>query len=222
MQRRHVLKSTGTAGLLAAVPNIARSSTGRLRYSVWRKGDEIGSHDMRFTQTGDELIVDIDIVLNVKLLFIPVYDYKHHNQERWQSGQLAGFESETDDNGDEFKVSAKNRGDVIVSQTRNGEFEHPAGRRPTTYWHKDFLRDTNWIDTQKGSGIACELVKDNRERIDVLGQETETDHFELTGDLRLNLWYHGDDWVKLTFRGEDDSIIEYRIVEFNPVQMSFA
>lgn len=222
MRRRHLLQASGAAGLVLAAPNIARSTTGRLEFSVWREGSEIGSHTLRFTQSGSETIVDIDIDLVVKLLFIPVYDYKHRNQERWQSGQLASFQSETDDNGDPFRVDATSDSTQIIAKTLDSEFEHPLDRRPSTYWHKNFLSQTTWIDTQKGSSVNCQLLESGAQTIDVMGRSVETQHFKLGGDLKLDLWYLGNDWVKLTFEGEDGSIIEYRIRELQPIDMSFA
>lgn len=223
MPRRQCLGTVGAAAFAAlAMPNIARAQTGRLRFSVWREGSEIGSHDMRFTQAGGETVVDIDIDLVVKLLFIPVYDYKHTNRERWVDGRLAGFESETDDNGDPYRVRAEQKGDVILSETLSGTFEHPTERRPTTYWHKGFLERTDWIDSQKGSTVNCTLTGSRQETLDILGTLTETERFTVTGDLKLNLWYRGDAWVKLTFEGEDGSVVEYRILELDPIDMSFA
>ena len=84
------------------------------------------------------------------------------------------------------------------------------------------MADTNWIDTQKGREVACNTVGRNTVKLDVLGQIFETEHFVLEGDLDLELWYRGSDWVRLTFKGEDGSLIEYELLEFKPIDMSFA
>lgn len=222
INRRQAITGCMAAAGAFAAPSVLRAATGLTRFSVWREGDQIGSHLLRFTKSADELVVDIDINLVVKLLFIPVYDYKHQNQERWKGGRLSGFRSETDDNGDPFKVDAMAQGDVIISETLAGRFEHPATRRPTTYWHKSFLDATDWIDTQKGSEIICQTDLAGARNLDILGEERETGYFELSGDLKLNLWYLDDHWVKLTFEGEDGSVVEYRLEEFQPVDMRFA
>lgn len=222
LRRRTFLQSAGGCAALIAAPNIARAQTGLLAFSVWREGSEIGTHRLAFTTTATETVVDIDIDLVVKLMFIPVYGYAHTNQERWQAGQLAGFASQTDDNGDLFQVDAKANGPEILAETLGERFVHPLDRRPSTYWHKNFLTQTTWIDTQKGSSVECALVSQDTQIIELMGEMVETEHFELTGDLNLNLWYRGNDWVKLTFTGEDGSIIEYRLQEFQPIDMQFA
>ena len=37
------------------------------------------------------------------------------------------------------------------------------------------------------------------------------DQIAVTGDLTLDLWYAKERWVKLVFKGEDGSVIDYRL-----------
>jgi len=222
MKRRDVLATATAGGTWLAAPNILRASTGELRFEVWREGTEIGEHRMLFTRVGDELVIDISIELVVKLLFIPVYDYDHRNNERWQAGRFGGFVSTTDDNGDQFEVDANTSGDQVIAKSNLGVFEHPVDRRPSTYWHKSFLTNPLWINTQDGTEVNCTLVEQAPDRVVVSGKETEVERFTITGDLKMDLWYEGDHWVKLNFRGEDGSLIDYRAVTVAPIDYSFA
>lgn len=222
MKRRHLLASAAAGSTWLAAPNILRANTGELRFEVWREGQEIGEHHMLFTQVGDELVIDITIKLVVKLLFIPVYDYDHRNNERWQTGQFAGFVSKTDDNGDGFNVDAKRDGEIIIAESNLGVFEHPGDRRPSTYWHRSFLQNPLWINTQDGTEVNCTLVEQAPDNVIVSGKETDVERFTITGDLKMDLWYQGDHWVKLNFTGEDGSLIDYRAVTVSPIDISFA
>ena len=43
------------------------------------------------------------------------------------------------------------------------------------------------------------------------GRTVDADRFAVTGDLTLDLWYDGSQWVGLSFPGPDGSPIDYRL-----------
>src|SRR5690606_27129350 len=76
-------------------------------FDVYRKGELIGAHEIAFRRNGDDLEATIDIRLQVDVLFLPVYRYRHQNRETWRDGRLVRIETETDDNGDSFYVKGE-------------------------------------------------------------------------------------------------------------------
>ena len=59
-----------------------------LAYEVFRNDKRIGFHHIQFTRNGAEVRADIHIELDVRLGFIPLFGYTHHNTEIWRDGVL--------------------------------------------------------------------------------------------------------------------------------------
>jgi Family of unknown function (DUF6134) len=180
-------------------------------FAVSRAGSPIGQHRLRFTQDGARTTAEITIELQVKIAFITVYRYRHVNREIWDGEDLLSFASRTDDNGTAHRVQARRSGDRILVESDQGIVEAPGDALPTTYWHRRFLERPQWIDTQNGRVLSCSVSSRGVERIAALDRELAADRFAVAGDLQLDLWYVGEQWVKLAFPGPDGTPIDYRL-----------
>jgi len=180
-------------------------------FAVSREGSPIGRHGLRFTQDGARTTAEITIELQVKVAFITVYRYRHVNREIWDGDDLLSFASRTDDNGTAHRVQARRSGDRILVESDQGTVEAPADALPTTYWHRRFLDRPHWIDTQNGRLLSCSVGSRGVERITALDREIAAERFAVAGDLQLDLWYVGEQWVKLAFPGPDGTPIDYRL-----------
>ena len=65
--------------------------------------------------------------------------------------------------------------------------------------------------TQNGRLLSCSASSRGVERITALDREIAADRFAVAGDLQLDLWYVGEQWVKLAFPGPDGTPIDYRL-----------
>jgi len=97
--------------LLAAAIFLAAGGTGGaepvtedLSFEVWRDGESIGTHALRFTRDGDRLFVDIEVALAVKVLFVTAYRYEQQRREVWKDGRLVAFRSKTHDDGTDYVI----------------------------------------------------------------------------------------------------------------------
>jgi hypothetical protein len=183
-------------------------------FAVYRDGAPIGWHRLSFARDGRRLTVEIDIALEVKLAFLTLYRYRHQNRERWEAGRLVGFASRTDDHGTRHEVTARRRGDAILIAGSRGEIAAPGDALPTTYWHRRFLDAPVWIDTQEGALKRCRVSPAGTAR--PAGTAAAADRFAVSGDLTLDLWYAGPNWVGLAFAGSDGSRIDYRLEQGVP------
>ena len=197
----------GSAGLAHG------KASGDLRFDVARNDSLIGYHVLSFAQEGDRLTVDINIELRVKIAFVTVYRYEHRNREQWQDGVLQGFKSRTNDNGTRHSVTASRSGNELVIEGSKGKVEGPASLLPTSYWHRNFMEQRQWIDTQEGRIVTSTVEPKGLEQIAVADELREARHFALRGDLDVDLWYADDRWVKLTFPASDGSLIDYRLTK---------
>lgn len=197
----------GSAGLAHG------KASGDLRFDVARNDSLIGYHVLSFAQEGDRLTVDINIELRVKIAFVTVYRYEHRNREQWQDGVLQGFKSRTNDNGTRHSVTASRSGNELVIEGSKGKVEGPASLLPTSYWHRNFMEQRQWIDTQEGRIVTSTVEPKGLEQIAVADELREARHFALRGDLDVDLWYADDRWVKLSFPASDGSLIDYRLTK---------
>jgi len=195
-------------GLARTAP--AATSWGQ-EFVVSRNGARIGRHLLRFSQDGPRTTAEITIELQVKLAFITVYRYRHVNRELWEGDRLLSFASRTDDNGTEHRVQARRSGDRILVEGDAGLVEASGDALPTTYWHRRCLDRPRWIDTQGGRLLECSVSPRGPERIAAVDREVAAERFAVQGDLRLDLWYVGERWVKLAFPGPDGTPIDYRL-----------
>jgi hypothetical protein len=215
MRRRDLL-----IGPLAATcigrPAAAAWSDGLL-FRATRNGSPIGWHRILFRQDGDRLDTDIDIRLDVRVLLIPVFSYRHRNRERWQGTDLVGFDSETDDDGEKLRVHVERQGTDLVVDGSRGRLIVPEPLPPTTWWSRRLVGDGAWIETQRGIVVHSTVTSLGLERVTAVGRLVEAERLHIEGDIDLDIWYADDRWVKLEFTAEaDGSSIGYELVAVGP------
>lgn len=225
--RRRLLSQAGMLGAIAlpwpalaqtssadAPPSPDLKSTGGLQplnFTAYRNGSRLGSHRIDFAEEGNRLTVDIELVFDVKLAFIPVYRYRHKNREIWEDGRLVSMSTETDDNGTDYKVEATKDGDHLLVDGVDGRLELPGDTLTTSYWNEAAMAKRAWLDTQRGQLARSEVTKKPAEAVRVEGKDVEATPYDLVGDITCTLWYRDDRWVKLRFVGEDSSVIDYTL-----------
>ncbi|WP_340119518.1 DUF6134 family protein [Pelagibius sp. 7325] len=200
--RRAFITALLAGGALSAVRPLrawgaAVPSAGDLAFDIRRDGSSIGGHHVVFRRAGERLEVDIDIDIAVNLAFIPLFAYSHRNREVWQDGRLLSLESETDDDGQRYTVSARAEGGVLRVTGSGGDFQAPADTLPTSYWNPRTVEQTRLLDSQHGRLLAVESRLLGEERLD--GGKTAR-RYRLSGDLDLDLWYAATgEWVNIAF-----------------------
>lgn len=203
-----------TVGADATAP--ASSPEPALSFRVERGGTPIGTHTIQFTQVGDELHVAIDINLAVSFGPITVFRYAHTNRETWRDGKLVAIETETDDDGRRFSVSGKatDKGFEVTS-SENGTFIAPASIIPTSYWNPATIEQTELLDTQRGRIINVQVTETATREALADGARIPVREYEMTGDLKLKLWYSPQmEWLNVIFRARGADI-DYHVERFD-------
>jgi hypothetical protein len=180
-------------------------------FSILHDGTEIGRHSVTYRQIGDTLHVDIAIDIEIRVLFIPVFRYRHRNSETWRGGRLISMRTETDDNGTAYWVEARATDDGLAVETPETRYLAPADTMPTSYWSKDTTGKATLLDTQRGRLVEVSVSPEGIQQIATSDGTVEAKRYDMAGDLELSLWYTpAGRWVKTAFsvRGAD---IEYRL-----------
>jgi len=216
--RREYIGQIGALGLssvslplLAMGSAIAQVKGASLIFAAYRNGDYLGLHRVDFSGSEERLVVDIEIAFDVKLAFIPLYRYRHKNRELWERGRLISLDSETDDNGDSFRVKARADGDRLIVDGSGGRLDLPGNTQTTSYWNEDAMTKGEWLGTQEGQIARSIVTKKPAERVQIKGQAQMANRYDLDGDLTCSLWYADGRWAKLLFFADDGSEIAYAI-----------
>lgn len=183
-----------------------------LEFDVYRKGSRIGRHKVSFEQDGDQLIVDTDFKLKVKLLFVTAYKFTFKATGVWEDGQLVSVQGDVNDNGDKRKIDAFVKDDGKFFTTgKKGEFVADSWVYPTNHWNIGAVDSRVVLNTLNGDLAEVEVIRHGIETVDTKAGPVQAEKFEYTGQLRdTNVWYDSAGrWVKMVFTTKTGETIEH-------------
>jgi hypothetical protein len=186
----------------------------QMKFEIWRKGSRIGQHVVDFAREGEELVVTSRMNIAIRVVFISAYHFDYQAVERWSGGSLASLDARVDDNGTKRTITARRTQDGLrVSGGKQGEVTAPATAIPTNHWNADQPLAPVKIDTLDGVLREGPAQRLGEARINLPGGPVDTLHYAYTGALAgTEVWYAGERWVQMRFKGRDGSTIEYRCV----------
>jgi hypothetical protein len=206
MDRRSFL--LGAAAFALPVP--AGNAIG---FKVLRNGSPIGEHRLTFTQSGDDLSIDVDVDLLVTIATIPVFRYGIKATEKWSGGVFQSLDSNVNYNGDPLVVHAEktangyevegiNKNDVSKNMPR---YTAPPDTMPLTYWNKKML-DATILNVQTAHCYKVNVASPGWNQLPTAsGTNIVAQRFDLTGKLVLSVWYdQHDNWSGLEFQKNGD------------------
>lgn len=199
----------GTAVLPAQA--IVAPAGGALHFTVLRDGEDIGTHQIDFQQSGDALEVDIKTRIAVKMAFITVFRFEHDGHEVWRDNKLVSMETKTDDDGTDHTLVATANGDGELHIVGDGkERTAQGGIIPASLWNPSFLESNVLLNSLDGTKLNINVALKGDEVVTAGGKSVNAKHYVMTGDFERELWYD-DNWalVKIAFKGEDGSDIQY-------------
>ncbi len=161
-------------------------------FDVFRKGDRIGTHAIRFTESGGALRVESQLDLTVKMAFITVYRYEQTGQDDWQDGALVRTSIRTIDDGKDTLVVATTREGKLVVEGPTGTYETSLGSMTDlSFWNEAITDAPPVIDSQSGELIKIAVQPDAIETITVRGQSISARRFTMaaTKGRSGTVWY---------------------------------
>lgn len=194
MTRRQAAALIG-GGLAAGAITPARATVpapADMLFDVSRKGDRIGTHAIRFTESGGGLRVESRLDLTVKMAFITVYRYEQTGQDDWQDGALVRTSIRTIDDGKDTLVVAETREGKLVVEGPTGTYETSLGSMTDlSFWNEAITHAPPLIDSQSGELIKIAVQPDATEAIMVRGQTVSARRFTMaaTKGRSGTVWY---------------------------------
>jgi len=226
-----IMMAMGAVSAAAAADDFPYGSTHT--FTVYRNGQQIGTHSLAFQTNGQERAVSTTIDFAVKAMGMTVYRYAHRGNEVWKGSTLQSIDTKTDDNGKQFTMRAQHNGKGLTvertgSDTAFGTSVNDQGLKPSetvretlpgsvlpsTHWNLNQVKQSVLLNTQYGTPSKVKIVDLGRETIKTASKSIQATHYRYSGDITLDQWF--DDrgrWVKAAFKAFDGSEIEYILQE---------
>jgi hypothetical protein len=180
-----------------------------IAFDVERDGDVVGQYVINFTRTDQGVLADARADVDVNLLFVPVYSLRYHARELWSNGELQSIEAFTNDDGDLIHVQATRDAGGLRVKTNDGAYETPA-LLPISHWNPALLAGGPLLNGMTGEVDEVQVFDQGLDTVSTRNGSLRARHYLYSGDLNGEIWYDEDGrWVKLRFRANDGSIIDY-------------
>ena len=200
-----------TLSLFTASP-AAATANGTWRFQVFLDGRAVGWHEFRLEDTGEIRRLTSHAELDVRILTIRVYTYRHTAVEDWRGDCLERLESTTDDNGTRLRVQGSR---TAAGFTVEGAppVELPTCVMTFAYWNPDFLRAVQLLNPQTGRYVRVHATPAEDETIAVRGAPQHVRAYRLFAEGgEIDLWYAPDgQWVGLASSPDGKRRLEYRL-----------
>lgn len=207
-----VLVSLGAMSAQASTDARVKS----LAFDVLLNDEPIGRHEFTIREETGSRIVESRAEFDVRVLFVPVFRYRHDNTEQWADGCLRRIESVTDSNGTSYRVSGEERGDRFAVETIDAQRAYDGDCVMTfAYWDRRFLEQDKLLNSQTGELIDVEVSPLPQSRIALDGEAVEVDAYRILsadGSVDIRVYYArgSDEWVALESLLENGRLMRYR------------
>jgi hypothetical protein len=222
MDRRSLLiRGLGAGFALSALglPALAKATMsgvpadGKLAFQVWRQGAHIGEHSLTFQQDGDDLTVQINVHILIKIGPVPVARYTHSCTEHWSGGQFQGLDAVSKQTpGSRQHTVARRTSDGIYIEPASGEpYTTSADTLPMSHWNRQVMR-ARLFNPQDGKLLKeSSRVLKGEEIIKLAdGSSIRAIRYAVTGEATVDDWYDANNvWTALHGRVVDGSYIDY-------------
>jgi Family of unknown function (DUF6134) len=163
-----------------------------LHFNVMRNGSLIGQHRICFRAEPNLLIAGISLEIVVRLGPVPFFRYSHKVNETWREKDFLTFESETDENGRRYRVSATRTAEnVIVESSTAGRTILGAQTIPLTHWNL-LCVERPLFNPQDGTSMSPRIEVGGDEMVLLAdGCKVRATRYSLLIKPVLDNWYDG-------------------------------
>ena len=181
-----------------------------ITFDVMRNGKLVGQHTTRFSKSSAGLDVNSRMTLEIKVLFLTVFEFEYRSIATWCDNGLQRLEASTNRNGDETVVTAVAAGEGIEITTPSERYPAPAGILTTDHWNPAVLQRNEVLNTITGSVNNVEITLCESGTAIVEAAAPNAKCYEYRGELNTRVWYDSvGRWQGLEFEGDDGSTITY-------------
>lgn len=208
--------------LLAATTVAGASNNSKWQFKVTLDDKVVGSHTYLVTNNGETTLVESNAELDVKVLFITAFRYRHASDELWSADCLQKIEATTKSNGKNFQVNGLAESDQLRLKTNNGETVLDSCVQTFAYWNPAILDADYLLNPQTGEHVKINVTPLGQEPVRYKGELVEAKKYRLTNNhpdenkrVDISLWYAADttQWLALRSVAKGGRILEYEAVD---------
>lgn len=166
-------------------------------FAVLISGKPSGEVHMTIQRQDDGSVLmrcDTDIKVTFGLIR---YKYIYRGREIWKDRRLVRLDSNTDDNGKRFIVSAVAKDTNLELKVNNVGKQVRGDVWVTSYWTlpdpKRRAETLAILDADNGTILEGKLSFIATEKLRIGGQEVSLNHYRITGKTTIDLWYDGSE-----------------------------
>lgn len=153
---------------------------------------DIGTHVLTFHCEGDRLVVETEVDVKVKILFVTAYQRTARLHEVWQDDRLIAYEARTEDGGDLYETRARIEGDRMIVDGVEQGVAMPLDTVSTHPWNIAAV-DRPFIFGQRDGKLRRVQVKEAGWETLAIGDDTvDARKYIVSGDLERELYYGAD------------------------------
>ena len=138
---------------------------GKVKFEIVRKNKVIGTHEIIFFENNEDLIIETNIDILVKVLFVTAYTFSHQSKEIWRNGNFIKIDGHSDfEDEREYFIKGEIKNGFLFASGMDGKLKLDKNIIPSNFWNIDVMYQNEIFDTQKG--IVRKLsVKESRNEV---------------------------------------------------------
>ena len=157
----------------------------------------IGRHALRFHCDGDDLIVETDVEVDVKVLFVTVYQRRAKYREVWRQDRLVSYDAWTDEAGDEYVTKARIEDDRMIIDGVKPGVTAPVDTVSSHPWNVDVVDRNLLFGMKDGRLLQVDVDPAGEEIIAVGDTSIKARKYVVSGDIERELWYdQAGNWLR--------------------------
>lgn len=160
---------------------------------------EIGEFQQIVRAEGDRIVVESNLNVVVTVLFssVTLHEVRSSSREVWCGQRLIAYRSTTLEDGAVTSIRGEERGDTFVVTGPEGTYVMPAGVVPMSPWSILLAHSRLLMSPETGGPWHVAITSAAPQSIDLGGRRVLASHFVASGDQSFELWYDGDQPVKI-------------------------
>lgn len=184
---------SGGAGAQACSPPAERAI-----YAIHHEtyGD-IGRHALSFHCEGDDLIVETDVKVDVKILFVTVYKRRARYREVWRQNRLVSYDAWTDEAGAEYVTKARIDDDRMIVDGVKPGLSVPIDTVSSHPWNGHVIDRDLLFGMKDGRLLRVDVDPAGEEVIEIGEKAIKAKKYVVSGDIDRELWYdQAGNWLR--------------------------
>lgn len=173
----------------------------------------IGTYINVIKHLGDDIQVESEIHVAVKVLGMVMFRQEGKREEYWHNDRLVSFRGVTITNGNRVEVSGEAQGNNFVVTSPSGTIVAPGNTHPSNPWSIMVLNTDSEMSTKDGRVVKAAMSGGDFQIVSVGGGMRRLREFRINDDTQETIWFD-EQGVPQAFRAyEDGTPIDFILVQ---------